>query len=226
MSISLLWIIVNYILTFVSAVIPTPQTHDFLTFFERANQLKSVPRFSASLLKEADTVPEHSWRLALMTSLIGNEFKHKMDIQHAVAIALVHDLAESLTGDIDVYDAITKKLSREEKKESEEHAMAQITSGISFGKTIYDLWQEYEEQKTLEAKFVKALDKIEAFLHLSQCAPGAYGPKEFHANYGDKAVRAFDDAMGEHPKLFAMLESVKHTLRERFEKEGVAWVED
>lgn len=201
------------------------EMQDLLTFFHRANQLKSVPRYGVSLWKNGDTVAEHSWRLTLMAYIIGGQFKVGVDLNKVLGIALVHDLAESLTGDIDAYETIDKKLSAEEKRTNELKAMEQITAGIFFGSTIFDLWNEYEQQKSIEAKFVKALDKIEAFLHLADKGTEDYRPKEFHSDYADDAVKAFDDATHNFPELGEMLVAVKKELKEKFEAKGVTWNE-
>nr|NQU91084.1 HD domain-containing protein [Bacteroidota bacterium] len=54
------------------------------------------------LKNHSESSAEHSWRLSLMAFLVANELKiTKVNVEHAMKLALVHDLAESLTGDID-----------------------------------------------------------------------------------------------------------------------------
>ena len=101
-----------------------------------------------------------------------------------------------------------------------------MTDDLSFGDWVYDLWREYEEQATLEAKFVSALDKIEGFLHIAENGVGTYIPKEFHADYANKAVSAFDEATRHFPELKDMLDAVKQDLQVQFEKAGVQWIDE
>jgi 5'-deoxynucleotidase YfbR-like HD superfamily hydrolase len=111
------------------------------------------------------------------------------------------------------------------KAAQEESVMKTMTSDLNFGSWVFDLWKEYEEQHTQEAKFIKALDKIEGFLHIAEVGVQAYVPKEFHADYADRAVAAFDGAAYTCPELSGLLAAVKENLRTQFEQAGVAWVE-
>lgn len=198
---------------------------NILTFLTRVNTLKNVRRYKSSLSENGDTVADHSWRLTLMIFIIGNELKAPVQIEHAMKIALVHDLAELKTDDIDAYEVIQKRVSLEEKQKNEIIAMKEIVDGISFGDEIYNLWEEFEKQETLEAKFVKALDKIEAFMHLDETGTGVYLPDEFHGDYADAAVENFDNALTHFPLLQPILDPIKENLKQKFADLGIEWVE-
>lgn len=160
-----------------------------------------------------------------MVFVIGKELDVPVNIPHALEIALLHDLAELKTDDIDALDVINGDVSLEEKRKNEAVAMGQILEGISFGDDMMKLWQEYEDQQTNEAKFVKALDKIEAFLHLDEEGTRAYMPEQFHGDYADEAVRKFDEAIHHFPPLRTLLNPIKQDLQSKFEELGVEWVE-
>lgn len=200
---------------------------DILTFLHRTKGLESVDRYKDSLSDKRNTVAEHSWRLALMVLIIGTEAKVRIDVGRAMSIALLHDIAEVKTGDIDAYQQIMAgKQLIDSKARAEETAMREMTDDLPFGDWVYDFWREYEDQKTIEAKFVKALDKIEGFLHIAEVGVEPYIPKEFHADYASKAVAAFDEATQHFPELKDLLDAVKQDLRAQFEKAGVVWVEN
>jgi putative hydrolases of HD superfamily len=84
-------------------------------------------------------------------------------------LALVHDMAESLVGDITPVDGIAKV----EKNRREEATMdylckellGSVHGGIA-GKQIRDAWQEYEDAKTLESRFVHDVDKVELLIQM------------------------------------------------------------
>ena len=118
-----------------------------------------------------------------------------------------------------------KKKLVKEKAGMEEKAMHEMTDDLPFGDWVYALWREYEDQVTIEAKFVKALDRIEGFLHIAEVGVKAYIPKEFHADYATKAVVAFDEATHHFPELKDLLEEVKKDLKQQFEKVGVKWLD-
>ena len=200
--------------------------NDILTFLKRSKNLESAKRYSSSLKGSQNTVAEHSWRLGLMALVIGTECKVRVDTNRALTLALIHDLAEAKTGDIDAYDQIsTEKPLIGNKADLEESAVREMTDDLPFGDWIYSLWKEYEDQETIEAKFVKALDRIEGFLHIAENGVEMYIPKEFHADYANKAVEAFDEATHHFPELKDLLDAVKKDLKEQFERAGVKWVE-
>ncbi|MEK7063399.1 MAG: HD domain-containing protein [Patescibacteria group bacterium] len=198
---------------------------DILAFLEESKALQSVERYGVSLRGAKNTVAEHSWRLGLMVLILCSKYQLKLDMSRALSLALIHDMAEAKTGDIDAYaqmnggpDALSKKAA------AEDAAMQSMTKGLSFGSHLYDLWREYEDQATVEAKFIKALDRIEGFLHIAEDGVSVYIPKEFHADYADKAVAAFDATAEHFPELKGLLDAIKEDLKAQFEKKGVAWI--
>jgi putative hydrolases of HD superfamily len=198
-----------------------------LAFLRKSKNLQSVERYSHTLSGQRNNVAEHSWRLALMTFVIGTELEVPIDIGHALKLALIHDLAEAETGDIDAYLQIQggQKIL-DQKAAAEQSAMEDITSGSDFGKEVFGLWEEYEKGESVEAKFVRALDKIEGYLHIAEDGVRAYAPAEFHADYANKAVAAFDEAAAEYSQLKDLLDVIKADLRAQFEKTGVTWIEE
>lgn len=85
-------------------------------------------------------------------------------------MALVHDMAESLVGDITPVDGV----SREEKNRREATTMEFLTTKLLGASSrtseqaqgFKDIWQEYEDAQTLESKFVHDVDKIELLLQM------------------------------------------------------------
>lgn len=200
---------------------------DILTFLHRSKSLEGAERYSASLKENKNTVAEHSWRLALMALVIGTECKVRVDISRSMALALLHDLGEAKSGDLDAYKKILGGQQLIESKVIiEEATVREMTDDLPFGDWIYDMWREVEDKQTLEAKFIKALDRIEGFLHIAEEGVQAYIPKEFHADYATEAVEAFDHATNHFPELKDLLNAVKKELREKFEKAGVKWLDN
>eukprot|EP00597_Dinobryon_sp_UTEXLB2267_P005534 CAMPEP_0170077268 /NCGR_PEP_ID=MMETSP0019_2-20121128/14119_1 /TAXON_ID=98059 /ORGANISM="Dinobryon sp., Strain UTEXLB2267" /LENGTH=151 /DNA_ID=CAMNT_0010289495 /DNA_START=251 /DNA_END=706 /DNA_ORIENTATION=+ len=82
-------------------------------------------------------------------------------------ICMVHDLAESIVGDITPYDGITK----EEKRKLEEDAMKKILQDIGneeISNEIMTLWLEYEQGVSIEADLARQLDKLEMILQANE----------------------------------------------------------
>ncbi|KAK3087112.1 hypothetical protein FSP39_001846, partial [Pinctada imbricata] len=111
-------------------------------------------------VQSPESVAEHMYRMAVLSFLV--ETKYGINKERCIKIALVHDIAECIVGDITPADG----LSKAEKRQKEEAAMKEITALVNkdIGDEIYSLWLEYEEQSSEEAKFVKDLDKFEMIL--------------------------------------------------------------
>ncbi len=130
--------------------------NDILEFLHKVGRLKRLKRTGWVVrgIADAESVADHSFRTAVAALVLSE--RAGMDKNKCVKMALVHDLAEAIVGDITPFDGI----SIEEKHEKERKAMQELVKNIDDEKLL-QLWSEYEEQKTPEAKFVYELDMIE-----------------------------------------------------------------
>ncbi|XP_060565201.1 5'-deoxynucleotidase HDDC2-like [Ruditapes philippinarum] len=128
-------------------------------FFSLIGQLKRVQRTGWVLHKVSDpeSVADHMYRMAMMSFLV--EPSSGLSKERCIKLSLVHDLAESIVGDIAPADGVDK----DDKYKREKTAMSHISTLVSeeIGSELMSLWLEYEEEKTAEAKFVKDLDKFD-----------------------------------------------------------------
>lgn len=135
--------------------------------------------------ERVESVADHSFRIALMAWLAAaGEPSLKRD--RVLILALIHDLAEALTGDLTPYDLAEAEehrwgderhafLNRRHrpsteraaaKRAAEAAAIAEMSNGLSVAMRddIAGLWRELEERTTPEARFVKQVDKLETYL--------------------------------------------------------------
>ena len=88
----------------------------------------------------------------------------KLDILKCCRMALIHDMAEALVGDITPVDGVSKE--EKSRRESEtmdyicKNLLGKFNGGLN-GTEVRKIWQEYEDSETLESKFVHDVDKIE-----------------------------------------------------------------
>jgi len=83
------------------------------------------------------------------------------DTNRCIKMGLVHDLAESTVGDITPYCGV----SDGDKYKMELGAMTKMTKALGDGgEELLELWKEYEEGVSEEAKLVKDMDKLEMIL--------------------------------------------------------------
>lgn len=131
---------------------------DYVKFLELVGNLKHMKRTGWVLrnVKDCETISGHMYRMGIMALLLDDS--QGLDRLHVMELALVHDLAESIVGDITPYCGI----SREEKLLQEFSAISKIAELLGPCKEkLLELFNEYEEGKSPEAKFVKDLDRLD-----------------------------------------------------------------
>jgi putative hydrolase of HD superfamily len=138
---------------------------DVLRFLHLAGRLKETARAGWRLrgIGDPESVAEHSFRVSLMALVLARSADPPVDRGRCVAMALVHDLAECIVGDITPYDGV----SAEEKRRREREAMTRL-AGLAGDPEILALWAEYDAGATPEARFVKELDKLETVLQAAE----------------------------------------------------------
>ncbi len=136
-----------------------------LAFIKRAENLKNTFRFSFTSTGKRESSAEHSWRLCLLVLLFSDALPD-LDLEKCFKLAVVHDLAEAVCGDIPaIYQEDNGK-----KSAMELAALTDMTRPLpgTLGQAILALWQEYDQAATEEARYVKALDKIETLVQHNQ----------------------------------------------------------
>lgn len=134
-----------------------------LTFVAEADRLKTVLR--ASPLAAADrreNDAEHSWHLALMVMLLAEHADEPIDVGHAMQLVVVHDLVEVYAGDSPVFDPEAVVGQREREEAAAERLFALLPDDQA--RRVRALWDEFEAARTPEARFCKAMDRLEPML--------------------------------------------------------------
>lgn len=133
-----------------------------LGFLIEIDKVKSIYRksrlFDASRL-ENDA--EHSWTIAIMAVLLKEYANFEVDIEKVVLMLLLHDIVEIDAGDTFLYSA-----DRENAVIKEEKAAQRIFGLLEADQRerFLNLWKEFEEKKTNEAKFASVFDRLEPLL--------------------------------------------------------------
>ena len=132
---------------------------NIIEFLEQINKLKKLKRkgWVIRCIPNPESVADHSFRVSVMALMLAKKFN--LDENKCIKLSIIHDLAESIVGDITPYDNI----SNLDKEKLELEAMKKLTNNLD-NSDIYKIFKEYIEQKTLEAKFVYQIDKIEMLL--------------------------------------------------------------
>ena len=134
-----------------------------LDFFLELDKMKNLYRQTYVLhedRKENDA--EHSWHLAILAFLLAEYSNENINVTHVMKMVLLHDVVEIDAGDTYCYDneGYKSKAEREEKA-------AQRIFGLlpdDQRKEFYDLWREFEDSETPDARFAAMLDRVQPLL--------------------------------------------------------------
>lgn len=127
-----------------------------------AEKLKYELRHSWLSNGRQESVAEHTWRMSLMVVLLEPYLDKELDTARTLKMVIIHDLVEAEAGDIPAFEVTTakaKELKQAKEKQAIENLRLRLGSGI--GQHVYELWHEFEEKQTYEAKVANALDKLE-----------------------------------------------------------------
>ncbi|GAB0098557.1 HD_domain domain-containing protein [Sergentomyia squamirostris] len=144
-----------------SSFLAAAKVKELVQFLELVGKLKHLKRTGWVLrgVENCETVSAHMYRMSMVTLLLDG--REGLDRIKCMELALIHDLAECIVGDITPYCGISK----EEKRMRELKAMHEISQIVSpMGPRIMPLYYEYEEGLTPEARFVKDLDRLDMVL--------------------------------------------------------------
>lgn len=181
-----------------------------------AEKLKYELRHSWLSNGRQESVAEHTWRMSLMVVLLEPYLDKDLDTARTLKMVIVHDLVEAEAGDIPVFD-VTTDLAREMKQAKERKAIENLrdTLGLGLGQHVYELWHEFEEKKTYEAKVANALDKLEVQIQHNHADISTWLEVEQELSF----------LMGTHTEFDSCLSALKELIEElavqKMEKAGI-----
>lgn len=141
-----------------------------------------------------ESIAEHVYGVCILAISLNSQFNFDIDINKTLKMLLLHEIGETIIGDITPFDNITTK----EKAEIEHKAMRKVLEGLYEADEIYALLLEFDEGQTNEARFAYLCDKLEADIQAKV--------------YQDKGYqRSLDDQEGNvafnSPKINRMIEN-------------------
>ncbi|XP_024980371.1 HD domain-containing protein 2 isoform X1 [Cynara cardunculus var. scolymus] len=141
----------------------SPSPSSAIDFLSLCHRLKSTKRagWVKRDIRGPESIADHMYRMGLMALIASDAPGVNRD--KCIKMAIVHDIAEAIVGDITPSDGVPKLEKSRREKEALDH-MCKLLGGGPRAEEIYELWMEYEENSTTEAKVVKDFDKIEMIL--------------------------------------------------------------
>ena len=112
---------------------------------------------------DPESVAAHSWGVAYLVLAFGDQFRDELpavDLDRALRLAVVHDVAEALTGDVATRaDETVDSVDHEAKAAAERSAMETLADPLP--DRIAGAFVAYETRETPEAVLVKECDLLD-----------------------------------------------------------------
>jgi putative hydrolase of HD superfamily len=149
-------------------------------FIKEIDKLKYIQRRTKLFNSDrCENDAEHSWHLAMMTIVLAEHANNPIDVLKVVKMVLIHDIVEIDAGDTFIYDTAKNHDNTEEELLAARRIFGLLPAPQA--KEFIDIWLEFEEGMTEEAKFARSMDRFEPLLQNTSNNGGTWA--EFNVNY-------------------------------------------
>lgn len=135
-----------------------------LEFIKELEKLKTIYRTNQVIdQSRAENSAEHSWHITVMALVFADYFSSRnFDLFKMIKMLLLHDIVEIDAGDVNLY-----KRNKAEIHQKEQQAAKRIFSLLpeKQKKEFYQLWQEFEEGISEEAKAANVIDSLQPLIN-------------------------------------------------------------
>lgn len=154
----------------------------FIHEIDKVKYIQRKTRLFNSDRNENDA--EHSWHLAVMTMVLAEHANEPVDTLKVIKMLLIHDVVEIDAGDVFLYDTVLNHTNTEAERKAAERIFGLLPTEQAEEFTA--IWEEFEAGETPEAKFARAMDRLEPLLQNVSNNGGTW--KEYNVSY-DKVVQ-------------------------------------
>lgn len=134
-----------------------------LNFLREIDRLKSVIRQSPLLdQSRKENSAEHSWHLAMYALLLHDHAHSPVNLMRVIKMLLIHDIVEVDVGDTPIHSGASPQDQVLQEQQAAKRLFGLLPAAQ--GSELHDLWCEFEAASTDDAKFAKALDRVQPLL--------------------------------------------------------------
>ena len=130
---------------------------DFIREIDKEKFITRQTFLSDAKRRENDA--EHAWHMAIMTLLLSEYANEEIDVLRVLSMLLIHDLVEIDAGDTYAYDEEGKQTQRIREVKAADRIYGILPEDQ--GEKLRELWEEFEEAQTPEAKFAHVMDNVQ-----------------------------------------------------------------
>ena len=133
---------------------------DFILEIDKEKEIYRQTHLTEYKRQENDA--EHAWHMAIMIYLLKEYANEEFDVAKAMMMALIHDIVEIDAGDTYAYDTANLVTQNEREEKAANRIFGMLPDEQK--KEMIELFCEFEEGKTPEAKFAKTMDNFQPIL--------------------------------------------------------------
>lgn len=162
-------------------MIPSEALIKQIAFIKEIDKIKYILRRTKlfnSDRRENDA--EHSWHLAMMAIVLKDHADAEVDLMKVLKMVLIHDIVEIDAGDTFIYDKNKSHDNTEEELQSAKRIFGLLPD--SQGDELIAIWEEFEAGISNEARFARALDRLEPLLQNVSNEGGTWQEFDVHYN--------------------------------------------
>lgn len=158
------------------------------SFLKEIDALKGVLRASPIIDKSRrENTAEHSWHLAMYALILSEAAPVPINVDRVIKMLLIHDIVEIDAGDTPIHG----RSGLDEQGELEQKAAKRLFGILPASQNSYlrTLWEEFEAAETSDAKFAKALDRLQPLIQNVETGGGTWtdsnvSENQVHERYG------------------------------------------
>jgi 5'-deoxynucleotidase YfbR-like HD superfamily hydrolase len=145
-----------------------------LQFVAEVGRLRGVLR-QTTLADPArrENSAEHSWHLTVLALALAEYAPPGTDLARVVAMLAVHDVVEVDAGDLSAYAPPPEQNRQLVSERAAADRLFSLLPADQAG-SMRTLWDEFEERATPEAKFARALDRLQPMLENVKVGGGTW----------------------------------------------------
>ena len=133
---------------------------DFTIHFYKLKELPRTGWKQKLEIENAESVAAHTFLMIVLVFFFSEKYRYSYKQKvRLIEMALIHDLAESIIGDITPED--DKEYLKRKLEDKAFHMLTEKMPSKNLRKKYLQLWHEYQTNKTFESKFVHLIDKLE-----------------------------------------------------------------